>query len=93
MIEKPHKCKQFSLIYLQSGPRAANQCLYGPSGVSPPVMMVPSTTSTMFGIPQFAPVPVFTQMTPPPTVDSSQSLQQVAISRIMVRCSTDAKTT
>ncbi|BES89893.1 Hypothetical protein NTJ_02700 [Nesidiocoris tenuis] len=60
-----------------SGPRAANQCLYGPSGVSPPVMMVPSTTSTMFGIPQFAPVPVFTQMTPPPTVDSSQSLQQI----------------
>ncbi|KAF6216042.1 hypothetical protein GE061_000379 [Apolygus lucorum] len=60
-----------------SGPRAVNQCLYGPGSVAPPVMMVPSTTPTVFGMPQFASVPVFTQLAPPPGNENVYNFQQI----------------
>lgn len=60
-----------------SGGRAVNQCLYGPGSMPSPVMMVPSTNPTAFGMPQFAPVPVFTQLSPPPGQEGALNLQLI----------------
>ncbi|XP_014249836.1 toll-interacting protein-like [Cimex lectularius] len=63
------------LSYISLG-RGLNPCVFGNSNVSPPVMMIPSTASNMFGLPHFEPVPVYTQLAVPP-VHNNQDLAEL----------------
>ncbi|KAL1110188.1 hypothetical protein AAG570_008265, partial [Ranatra chinensis] len=60
-----------------SGTGAMNPYLYGGGNMVPPVMMVPSTAQNVFGIQQFAPVSVYTQLPAQAPVFNQAHLSQI----------------
>lgn len=57
------------VLSYNTGGRGLNQCV--------PLMMIPSTAQNMFGMPQYAQVPVYTQIPPQQPVLNPQHLTQI----------------
>ncbi|XP_073999780.1 toll-interacting protein-like isoform X2 [Rhodnius prolixus] len=67
------------LSYVEGANRS---CVYTSAAMAPPVMMIPSTAHNIFGVPQFSPVPVYTQMPQQQQQQQQQQLNQQSLTQI-----------